>query len=101
MAASLPSPGAVSFKNTFCDTKEELNLLKRFASAVFAFVVVVVTSSYAEQVMLKNGDRLTGTVISMDGKKLIIKTTYAGDVSIDWNEVNRFSSDNQRLVVTK
>jgi putative salt-induced outer membrane protein YdiY len=76
-------------------------LLKRFASVVFAFVVVVVTTSHAEQVMLKNGDRLTGTVISMDGKKLIIKTTYAGDVSIDWAEVNRFSSDNLPLVVTK
>ena len=51
--------------------------------------------------MLKNGDRLTGTVVSMDGKKLVLKTSYAGDVAIAWDEVNRFSSDNSPLVVTK
>ena len=37
----------------------------------------------------------------MDGKKLVLKTTYAGDISIDWTEVSQFSSDKQPLVVTK
>lgn len=55
---------------------------------------------HAEQVMLKNGDRLTGAIVSMDGKKLVVHTTYAGDVSIDWAEVSQFSSD-KPLVVTR
>ena len=54
----------------------------------------------AEQVSLKNGDRLTGTVASMDGKKLVLKTAYAGEVSIDWDAVTQFSSE-QPLVITK
>jgi hypothetical protein len=54
----------------------------------------------AEQVSLKNGDHLTGSIVSMDGKKLVLKTTYAGDVSIDWDSVQQFTSD-QPLVVTK
>jgi putative salt-induced outer membrane protein YdiY len=54
----------------------------------------------AEQVTLKNGDRLTGAIVSMDGKKLVVKTTYAGDISIDWSEVTQFSSD-QPLVITR
>lgn len=54
----------------------------------------------AEQVTLKNGDRLTGAIVSMDGKKLVVHTTYAGDVSIDWAEVSQFSSDTP-LVVTR
>ena len=54
----------------------------------------------AEQVSLKNGDHLTGTIVSMDGKKLVLKTTYAGEVSIDWDSVEQFASD-QPLVVTK
>jgi len=54
----------------------------------------------AEQVSLKNGDHLTGTIVSMDGKKLVLKTAYAGDVSIDWDSVEQFTSD-QPLVVTK
>src|SRR5271167_629864 len=59
------------------------------------------TASYAEQVTLKNGDHLTGSIVSMDGKKLVLKTTYAGEVPIDWAEVSQFSSDKQPLVVTK
>jgi putative salt-induced outer membrane protein YdiY len=55
----------------------------------------------AEQVTLKNGDHLSGAIVSMDGKKLVIKTTYAGEVSIDWAEVSQFSSDKDTLVVTK
>lgn len=54
----------------------------------------------AEEVSLKNGDRLSGTVVSMDGKKLVLKTSYAGDVPIDWDSVSQFSSD-QPLVITK
>ncbi len=54
----------------------------------------------AEQVTLKNGDHLTGSIVSMDGKKLVINTSYAGDVSIDWSEVSDFSSGNP-LVVTR
>jgi hypothetical protein len=53
----------------------------------------------AEQISLKNGDRLTGSIVSMDGKKLVLKTTYAGEVSIDWDSVEQFTSD-QALVVT-
>jgi putative salt-induced outer membrane protein YdiY len=55
----------------------------------------------AEQVSLKNGDHLSGSIVSMDGKKLVIKTTYAGEVSIDWAEVSQFESDKDSLVVTK
>jgi putative salt-induced outer membrane protein YdiY len=55
----------------------------------------------AEQVSLKNGDHLSGSIVSMDGKKLVLKTTYAGDVPIDWAEVSQFSSDKDTLVVTK
>jgi putative salt-induced outer membrane protein YdiY len=54
----------------------------------------------AEQVTLKNGDHLTGSIVSMDGKKLVINTSYAGDVSIDWGEVSEFSSD-KPLVITR
>ena len=56
--------------------------------------------SRAEQVTLKNGDRLTGAIVSMDGKKLVVKTSYAGEVAIDWGEVTQFSSD-KPLVVTR
>jgi putative salt-induced outer membrane protein len=76
-------------------------VLKNFGSFGLALIVFAATASYAEQVTLKNGDHLTGSIVSMDGKKLVIKTTYAGEVPIDWSEVSQFSSDKQPLVVTK
>jgi hypothetical protein len=55
---------------------------------------------YAEQVTLKNGDRLTGDIVSVSDKKLVLKTAYAGAISIDWDSVAEFSSA-QPMVVTR
>jgi len=54
----------------------------------------------AAQVTLKNGDRLTGTIVSLGDKKLTLKTDYAGDIAIDWSQVAEFTSE-QSLVVTQ
>ena len=75
--------------------------MKRVLSIVFISLLCHTAALHAEQVTLKNGDHLSGAIVSMDGKKLVIKTTYAGDVSIDWAEVSQFSSDKDTLVVTK
>lgn len=75
-------------------------MLKKYCLIVIA-ACVFSAAAFAEQVSLKNGDHLSGAIVSMDGKKLVIKTTYAGDVSIDWAEVSQFSSDKDTLVVTK
>jgi putative salt-induced outer membrane protein YdiY len=56
---------------------------------------------FAAQVTLKNGDRLTGTIVSVGDKKLTLKTAYAADpIVIDWSEVTQFTSD-QPMVVTR
>ena len=39
----------------------------------------------ADQVTLKNGDRLTGAVVKSDAKVLTLKSEFAGIVAIDWN----------------
>ena len=70
-------------------------------SALSAALVCSCVAAQAEQVSLKNGDHLSGSIVSMDGKKLVLKTSYAGDVAIDWSEVSQFSSDKDTLVVTK
>jgi hypothetical protein len=45
--------------------------------------------SKADQVTLKNGDRLSGSVVKTDddAKTLLIKTELAGDVTIPWDAV--------------
>ncbi len=76
-------------------------MLKKFWLSVTLSLICCAVVLQAEEVSLKNGDHLSGSIVSMDGKKLVLKTTYAGDVSIDWAEVSQFSSDKQPLVVTK
>lgn len=66
----------------------------------FALLCLCCAALNAEQVTLKNGDRLTGDIVSLDAKKLTVKTTYAGLVSIDWSEVAHFTSA-QPMVVTR
>jgi putative salt-induced outer membrane protein len=52
----------------------------------------------ADQVTLKNGDRLTGTIVKSDDKTLLIKTELAGDVSVQWAAVTSIvSSQNLHL----
>jgi putative salt-induced outer membrane protein YdiY len=54
----------------------------------------------ADHVTLKNGDRLTGTVVSADGKTLVLKSEFAGDVNISWDAVTGIeSSENLNLTL--
>jgi hypothetical protein len=53
----------------------------------------------ADQVSLKNGDRLTGEIVQFDGKLLKLKTVYAGAVDIQWEVVEKISSE-QPLYLT-
>src|SRR5271170_5089934 len=46
----------------------------------------------ADQVVLKNGDRLTGTITKSDGKQLVIKTDYAGDVTVKFDAIQSITS---------
>jgi putative salt-induced outer membrane protein YdiY len=49
-------------------------------------------SGKADQVTLKNGDRLTGTIVKSDAKALVIKTEFAGDVNVQWDAVTGIAS---------
>ena len=42
--------------------------------------------------MLKNGDRLTGSITKSDGKTLVLKTDYAGDLTIKFDAIQSLSS---------
>ncbi len=48
--------------------------------------------AHADQVTLKNGDRLTGTIVTGDGKTLLIKTEFTGDVTVQWDAITDIES---------
>ncbi len=46
----------------------------------------------ADQITLSNGDRLTGTITKADGKTLVIKTEFAGEVTVQWPAISEINS---------
>ena len=61
---------------------------------VFRAVLLCVVASYAlaDQVSLKNGDHLSGTIVKSDGKTLVLHTDYAGDITVKWEAVQGIQS---------
>ncbi len=55
-------------------------------------VLTFCSALFADQVVLKNGDRLTGTITKSDDKTLLIKTEFAGDVTVQWPAVQEITS---------
>jgi len=56
------------------------------------FLILVAIPTMADQVALKNGDRLTGAIIKSDGKELVLKTEYAGDVTLKFDAIQGITS---------
>jgi putative salt-induced outer membrane protein YdiY len=57
--------------------------------------------AFADQVVLKNGDRLTGTIVKSDGKELVIKTEFAGEVTVQWSAIQELNSTEPLHVESK
>jgi len=64
---------------------------RQWLSATIFFVLSI--AAYADQVTLKNGDHLTGTVVKSDGKTLTLKTDALGSVDIQFDAIQSFSTD--------
>ena len=64
-----------------------------FAVASALLAVVLPVSAWADTVVLKNGDRLTGAVSQLAGGKLTLHTEYAGDVAIAFDQVSSVKMD--------
>ncbi|MDM8350818.1 DUF481 domain-containing protein [Pseudomonas sp. sp1636] len=62
-----------------------------------AFVGLALPVS-ADTVWLNNGDRLSGDILLLDGGKLALKTRYAGQVLIDWKDIETLRSDKPLLL---
>jgi putative salt-induced outer membrane protein YdiY len=68
---------------------------------VLAFVWIAVWASLAvaDQVVLKNGDRVTGKVVKKDQGSLTFKSNVFGAVTIPWGEVVELNSEDPVTVV--
>jgi hypothetical protein len=72
------------------------SLLLGMVLLLFASVAL---AAEVDKVTLKNGDRFSGTIVSADGKILLLKTEFAGDITIKWDAITGVESA-QNLHVT-
>ncbi|MFZ6800696.1 DUF481 domain-containing protein [Undibacterium sp. Di24W] len=61
--------------------------------AVFCSVTVLASFSHADILKLKNTDQISGRLLKVDAMKVVIKTEYAGEVTIDTDAISSLSTD--------
>jgi putative salt-induced outer membrane protein YdiY len=66
----------------------------RIARALFLSIPLFA----ADQVVLTNGDVITGTIVKKDAAKLTIKSEFMGEVSMPWTAVKSLKSDSDLFV---
>jgi putative salt-induced outer membrane protein YdiY len=68
---------------------------------VFFLFALISASGWADQVLLKNGDRVTGSIVKKDDKVLTIKTDPFGVVAIPWDQIESITADTPLRIVLK
>jgi putative salt-induced outer membrane protein YdiY len=76
-------------------------VLRRFELFTLIVLLGLSPALFADQVTLKNGDRLTGTVVKSDGKTLVLHTDAAGDVTIQFAAIQEIKTDKELHVSLK
>ena len=59
------------------------------------------SAAFADQITLKNGDHLTGTIVKSDGKTLVLHTEFAGDVTLQFTAITQITTDKPLHVALK
>lgn len=56
-------------------------------------LILLQNGAHADEVRLKNGDRISGSIINKQGDTLTVKTSYAGNIILAWDMVDSFTTD--------
>jgi putative salt-induced outer membrane protein len=76
-------------------------VLRKFEFVVLIVLLGVATGAFADQITLKNGDHLSGTIVKSDGKTLVLHTEFAGDVTVQFAAITQITSDKPLHVALK
>jgi putative salt-induced outer membrane protein YdiY len=68
--------------------------------AILFALLGVAPALFADQITLKNGDHLTGKIVKSDGKTLLLKTEFAGDVTVQFSAITAITTDKELHIST-
>src|SRR6185369_2055557 len=67
--------------------------MKYRIASLLIVLFVFASHAIADQIVLKNGDRLTGTIVKSDGKTIVLKSDLVGEVAIALDNVETVTAD--------
>lgn len=62
-------------------------------SLICILILITCPNIFADQIFLKNGDRITGKIVKKTDEKILIQTESLGEVMIDFAAVDKIMSD--------
>ena len=76
-------------------TAKEGSMMKRSKISIFLvlllFAPLATLANELNEIKMKNGDRLSGKIISQDEESVVIETPYAGPMKIDSKHIDSIS----------
>lgn len=76
-------------------------MLLKSKNVILLALLALSSTLFADQVTLKNGDRLTGTVVKSDGKTLVLHTDAAGDVTLKFDDIQEIKTEEPLHITLK
>jgi len=66
-----------------------------FIGTLVALIItlLLLSTAHADELVLKDGSRIVGKVVSMESGKLEFETSFAGKISIEWEHIARLKTD--------
>jgi len=68
--------------------------------AALFLLAALASTAMADTLLLKNGDRITGTVESADAKQITFKSDYAAELKVNWSDVKEVTTEHAMFVLT-
>ena len=78
--------------------------MKKLTGLIFIFLFLVsacVSMAGADEILINNGDRLSGDIVRHDVDSVRLKTSYAGTLDIKWSDIEEITLDEPVTVLMK
>jgi hypothetical protein len=66
---------------------------------LMALAALTLSSAWADQIVLKDGDRITGSIVKKDGQTVTIDSKNFGLVTLKWDDIATITTDKPLTVV--
>lgn len=76
-------------------------MLRKVLCSTLVLFFAFASAAFADEVTVKNGDRINGKIVKSDGKTLVLHTDFAGDLTIDMAKITHITTDQTLHVTTK